>query len=507
MQRTLATIAVCLCLVMDVPGQLPVHVPSRWQFVLGNGSIERLTAAHLTPNGCADVVFVADGGLWIAVAPHIHNALLPLPAGQVNDLATLTFAGRDSVWYVGPSGLHSLAWAAAGGLQITPIETVDWAGASRIRVGDLDGDGEPDAIGVAADSSVMLVHYSSTGQTVRKPVTGPVKEFVAVNWDGVGGDEVVVVTTDAVVYDGTLTTSLTDIELAGSGEIRLERIVTPNRESLGGVVQNEVAGESWVLGFTVDPVSGQASASPLRPGSIRCCVSHDVNSDGATDLVVGYGGKPGFDLYINGSQLVPGLPAFRAVPGLATELDVEDDFVDHRSWPCCADLDGDGDGELCYGTIEGDLVVVEADVPGLVPRPDVTWAQYDFPSLPNNDAIAITLGIEGLEEVADDAELLMWRIAEDESGFMWLSPAASHVIPVNLPLWTFDYATTFSSLQSESWYCVIRYMVHGQSQPASRFILARADTSGYVWAAGTAHNLAGAAVPVAMELKWRPEAM
>jgi len=188
----------------------------------------RSVVADLTNHQLPDLVMLATeaapGGREAALlvsAPGIHNSAVVLPntyGKRIRDVAVIRGGdatdGRDALALATDLGLFR--WLADG--SMTRYGGIAWENATRIDVGDFDGDGIADVVGKmgsASSGNPHNVRCTSIGGSASWLVnTGaPILDLTAVDWvarPGASRDEVAVVHQNAVHFlvDGVLDPSL-----------------------------------------------------------------------------------------------------------------------------------------------------------------------------------------------------------------------------------------------------------------------------------------------------------
>jgi hypothetical protein len=231
----------------------------------------RSVVADLTNHQLPDLVMLATesaaGGREAALlvaAPGIHRSAVVLPntdGKRVRDIAVIRggdpLDGRDALALATDLGLFR--WLADG--SMTRYGGIAWQNATRIDVGDIDGDGIADVIGKMGSDSTgnpQNVRCTSIGGTASWMVdTGaPILDLAAVDWvtnPGLPRDEVAVVHQNAVHFlvDGVL-----DPNLSVALPLCDSACILPMRTATGDV--------RLVVGIT--DAANQSALATITPG-------------------------------------------------------------------------------------------------------------------------------------------------------------------------------------------------------------------------------------------------
>lgn len=161
---------------------------------LANPSYGRSQPAHLTGHEIPDLVVLASGvhqgqqrhALALFAAPAVHQSATligDLAGHAVRDFAVWPSGDpaqhRDALLVVTDQGLFG--WRNHSGLFA--LGGSAWANAQRVALGDLDGDGQPEAVGVAADGLHVLIQTLGTsGASQTWTLPGAAQDLLVADW-------------------------------------------------------------------------------------------------------------------------------------------------------------------------------------------------------------------------------------------------------------------------------------------------------------------------------------
>lgn len=310
----LATPATLLCLAAAAAAQETTSFsipPSQVTNPVYGRSVLAMVSGHTLP----DFVVLATGThlgttrqmALIAAAPGVHHSLAVLPgtaALSIRDVAVVPAGDpvrpRDSLLLATAQGLRQ--WTFGG--NVTSLGGAIWSNATRIKVGNLYGDGHC-AIGRMGDENggnpnnlrMLALSGNVPGQLVN---TGSfVLDYLPIDWVANAGsprDEIAVAHADAIrfvrdgVVDATLTIPLptntachlTSIPEAGGGR----RLVATYRDTTGGWNLVSFAPNGTPTATTLPHAVGGLTTVPtpatMPPGIVLTW------SDAATPMVYAY---------------------------------------------------------------------------------------------------------------------------------------------------------------------------------------------------------------------------
>ena len=446
-------------------------------------SIGRCVIAGLSAFG-PDVVYLADGEIWIVVAPAVHNTVVPLVHGSTAVL-DLTATDDGQVLFVDAAGLHQLSIDSQGAAVVQTLATGSWAGATRVLAADTDNDTVADAIGIAGDGVTLLHYGGASGLSTTRTMASTIRSLVAVEWDIVAGDEIAVATTtEILLLPGSITASAVFSTPYTGQAVHMQRIVTPIAEFVAGTMDIDAGGTTYAWCFTLDRLNGFSGATILRADTTRASAGGDFNRDGNTDLLIGFAQTPVFDVYYNTTPFIPDPLDFMVSsnPTISTELTVPNDPPATTTVPAVGVLWDDGTAQMAYGSVNGRIAVLNS-----LEDPAGTG-----PSIPNGTRQEIASNTEitivtGDTDPSLPIELELWRI--NDSGGTGIDPVAHGKYgPTSTSPFEFKFQLPTSDLLTKGYYGVLRQLEDGRPKPAKLFILAKRASPTWVWAENQPHS-------------------
>ena len=330
----------------------PASVP-----VLAKG---RMVAGDVTGDLLPDALLLNGSKAVIVYGPAIYRSLFELDL-EANDVAYVPSSEERRAHFVAVNseGVWLLADYDAGSFDTTHLVAPSWAGASRVAVGDMDGDGTGDLVGLSATGDLLvLMNPGSPGQheTVL-PMTATVFDFAPIDWDEDPADRI------------ALLSSAGFFVLSATGEV----IDFLEGGLSGGIVapirQPDFAQERCAAVFSVDAAQAlvvvddedldDESALPLGAAGVFGAAVSDVDGDGYDDLHLVHRLSHETVLFLNTAGSAPTTYAaghgelVDVAPGL-------DPSPAWSAWPELFDFSLDGDPDLLlYVEATGELVFVE----------------------------------------------------------------------------------------------------------------------------------------------------
>lgn len=335
----------------------------------GAGPFGRVVAGNISDDAVTDVALIKGGSAVYAHDPGKLGSFLEIQSG-VNDLDVIRGAspeGRGAVVVVDAVGLRGY-WLADGATSFSSIliDSSAWAGATLVKAADLDGDGDDDVIGLAADGMTLLTCFAngppgSFSPGPSRTLTSLVSAIEPIRWDADLPLEIACLTAvgvEIVQPNGTVIVVATNqvpggvmTAIAETGRLH-ERLVWITKHANG---INEV-----LVVVDRDGEETPITIAPLLSVGIEAI---DVDQDGYEDVAVS--GKISQALLIMFNQnddptasatfgfaagefALPPLTATPAMPDLLAEAE-----------PAAGDYDGDGDLDLfCPVSANGTIAMV-----------------------------------------------------------------------------------------------------------------------------------------------------
>lgn len=325
-----------------------------------------------------DVCLLAGGTPWIVAAPESLQAIVPLTTpGTISatDVAVLpgaTLYGLDLLLVTSDRGLESYEIDAATNTFVASLLAQGpWVSARSLSTVDLDGDGDLDVLGLSADGQTVLrVSCCGPGCYVELEsidLAGAATAAIGVPWDD---------TLDELEIDWTEIALMRDhgVEILDSVGTQLDDFTSSSTSIALHPLEVASAGEHQLLWITQAPNGTDHWLQVLHPdgtcepgfgiGVFRPTgiASADFGFDGDDDVVLlgtlspdyvllgslaSQGGTPAgnsFDPAPTSAWVIPVAPLGTTMTGQASR-------------PVMADLDNDGDTDLCV-TIQGSNEVV-----------------------------------------------------------------------------------------------------------------------------------------------------
>jgi hypothetical protein len=312
----------------------------------------QLLSADLDGDGDLDLVAAsANGAAWYergAAGAWTHHALPGDASGAADSVAAADVDGDGDVdLFVGSSTGNWLGWLENDGSQEFTVHTIDAAalGARSLHVADLNGDGLLDLVAVhSTDNFVARYRNGVSGGFSRSRTTFAGAYSVVLGDVDRDGD------VDALAYSSTSNSLTWLYNFSGSFDDEGENVATPALgESVLAVA--DVNGDGQL-----DVISGSTTTGKISwydrsaktvnlIGSMANGISSiavaDVNGDGKLDIVAAGRDPSAVNAFA--------VDAFVQFPGLQFERSPNPFRIDGATSVTVADFDGDGDLDFAAG--------------------------------------------------------------------------------------------------------------------------------------------------------------
>jgi hypothetical protein len=156
----------------------------------GLANFRKVVSGEFTGDVSRDAVFMDLNNPTMKVSPEFFDTWIGT-GSPANDIAVLSGAipGKDLLVAVEADGLKLYERNGFTAWNVTTVRDASspWANAWRVAVGDVNGDGCPDIVGVAANKRDLLYLYGNcgttftTGPTVVNP-TQVIYQLLLINW-------------------------------------------------------------------------------------------------------------------------------------------------------------------------------------------------------------------------------------------------------------------------------------------------------------------------------------
>ncbi|MCC6408842.1 MAG: hypothetical protein IT453_16890 [Planctomycetes bacterium] len=362
----------------------------------------RVAVADLGADLIQDLVVEADDAVGIvfggAFAQSYLRLTTPNRAQGAPAFAVVRGASGDRV-----------ALATSTGLQMWSLDLHDWAfgkvsyshtvcaDAASLSAADVDGDGDDDLVGLSSAGTTAFVAYNASGSFSAAPTTfsvgGVGRAIQPLKWDNTAGLELAVLRSDGL---RVFTSGGTALDSLFAGSTGPEGLLTVLHDRLrdraawfevsGGVSLLRVCGRNAAGAPVSEPALSFGSV--LQPTGLA---SFDGNFDERPDLVVTHR----FSHYEIVLQHLPidilpsrtgsysfveqdGVWLLPAADLAGTPPPVETSNATSNAWPAAADLDGDLDIDIAFGTEAfAELRTIHADLADLSEPENRLNPQFD----------------------------------------------------------------------------------------------------------------------------------
>lgn len=391
-----------LCYAAAAHAQAPLfnshdtHKSLLWPAGWAPAAFTRTTSGDFTGEGSLDVVTMSGTQAVISwnIAHHNFQHFLPTHDNpiQLNDIDTFGKGdnpGRDSVAFVNSQGLGCLVFSeAAQQFEALMITGGPWANARRVACADIDGDGDNDFAGIAADQ-LHVVWRLSGGAPSQQEITLNVAalDVTLVHWSDTTRRDIAVLTQDGMRIYGT---NSPPTNFAEPPEVGLTGVVmtvvpaadVPNSSGLDSVavIYAENVGTPSRSLYVYNALASNGVASVVSLPSQMTFVgitSGDGDGDGDNDLVLAQKRELG-PLYCannNGAFDAPSswnsnfiIDQFHTIPLVETDDPTHDPLRgppagNNESVPVFRDFTDDGKADLVLALPETPPVELESPVP------------------------------------------------------------------------------------------------------------------------------------------------
>ncbi|HEX6811459.1 MAG TPA: hypothetical protein VF384_07540 [Planctomycetota bacterium] len=430
----------------------PVFLPA----TLATQATSQPVAGNFTGHGYPDIAFLAGSQVGLIAAPAVHNTVDPITSLVATGIATTK----------GPAttGRDGLAIATIGGLKqwwlgrpITTIAPDPW---HSVAVGDLDGLGAEDFVGIGNDARTMLRVWLR-GQVNQPldmsfPPGETITAVVVAQWDGVGAQEICVATNQRLwIATSTLHTVAERAQL-NAGDGQLVRVPMPDYDSL-----------AWLT--TIDGVPRLMTTNKDLPGffcdpSIQIGAAHAAagswNGDAFGDLVVTGLNSNVMRVFTNDAGTT-GLAQFTDNWQEISPADPQTD-PPVLSWTWLGDFNADGLADLV--TLQNNLrawVFRQAPIPGTSLRPILGSSFSAIAVDPATVEYTIPVSASSRPSTATHLELLLFS-AVSVSNSLALQPAGlsrrRYEVLDNIPPSSFSFQMGIETVNTQARVGVVRWI-------------------------------------------------
>ncbi len=439
--------------------------------VAASGAFGRTTVGRVGVGPGSTAVVMRGSTAVCLIAPATHATLWPL-AGAVNDADFVpggAGSGVDVLAVVDAFGLHLRSYDATAmpdRFTIVDVPFAAFAGASRVRSGDLDGDARFDLLVVGADRvTVTPVMQSAPGAWVVAPSFAAaagheILDLEDVGWTGSANRQVAVCSTYGLeIFD------LAGERLWHRRCVHADNFMavvaqpggpTPSIERVA-LVYRTLSGTKQRLGVHSAYEEDEDLALQLPAESsidVVGLAAGDRDGDGDDDLLVAHQAAHDLRLLLNQRGAQSGgsftaTPSFVYAPftsGVTVAVPLGDPAVSmdgNTAVPVLADLDDDGLADAFTPVFDAEFAVLHPAVE--IPLPEQVGAGSAHPvfkattfwieleGTPNVGAIQIDVDVrdawDAFAPPVDDLELMLWY--QPEGATYVQSVAVGHVVFVD----------------------------------------------------------------------------
>jgi hypothetical protein len=315
-----------------------------WPASFGTPSFTRTASGELTGDGMPDAVTLSGTQPVLLWNVAYYDAQIELPR-QANDFDIAAYTGTlgpDGVAVVNGTGLELITLTSPTSFSGAVIEQGVWAGALRLRCGNIDSSGPIDFVGIASDGHEVLVRYGDASSTTSFTSTNAVLGLEIGQWD-LGALEIFLLTTSGLeLYepDGTPVASFANAGTSGG----FMTILRASRDRVACVFPTTFTHELRIYRAGFSTPTETVALPTLLPAGLT---SGDFDGDGDFDIVVSHKSHLAPLLRLNQG---PGSIWF--TQSASVWMYVDDDLLegssgsDNTATPLCADMDFDGKADL-----------------------------------------------------------------------------------------------------------------------------------------------------------------
>ena len=316
----------------------------------------KMEKANMSADGVLDAVLMQNDTPHILYGPGVYPHPMPLPR-TAEDFVVIPGSspdGLDVVAVVGNGGLEFF-WLnpGIGEIQRRHFSGKTWNSIVQIAVGDIDGTGGLELIGVDINNTVRLLHMmgdvnAPLSSGIQFDVGAEIIDVLVTDYADGGGDEIAFLTNQGLRVHAGNGNEVYDVPNALPGD------------AIAPITQmGQRSRVSWVL-----PVNGKqelytfhesnSHEGPNDLGSVlkvTKLTSGDMDMDGDDDLLFTLGnGQSLIRLWNRRDPKQPNAASFISYPTNSEILTISNGPAlvnsDYRSTPAIGDFDGDGDQDV-----------------------------------------------------------------------------------------------------------------------------------------------------------------
>jgi hypothetical protein len=370
----------------------------------------RALVGDVTGDFLPDVLWLQGGELVLVYGPSIYRSTndVAFAATDAVVIESEVPGEADAIVAVNGSGAWLLTGYDGGEFTSTLLSAA-WAGVTRVRCGDTDGDGSHDVVGLAATGDLLLLEAVRSAAPIAStiPVSGTILDMDAIQWDGTGGDELAVLRTNGFSV------------LSRTGAVLANKMLSTGAGFVfvlgdAGAPQERCAIVYTVLGYQLVRVIGAQgdTVCGLGPERFFGGGAGDADGDGHDDLLLAADDSHELLLLLNRA---PTTPTFAVGASTSETIAVAAGVpTTWSAWPALHDLDLDGDADILVSVeATGELGYLESDAAAKeAAQPDVVGGWYVFDE--GNELGELTFHVRlpaGFPFAANHVQAIAWRHA------------------------------------------------------------------------------------------------